>query len=476
MSLFCLAAAIVAVAAAAVLAVRAALGPFRIPHVDVVVNSPFRLETIFWFCVLGLILMRGNSAAVAKEDSNFPRAYLAAVLALVALAYARNLADPFLSDDYILLSAGPFRWTDLTAHLRSPGGDGSWRPLGYAYFAMMRAVDGFSPLKWHLQALVVHLANSALVFRIAWKLWQNTAAAFVAGAAFGLSGARPEAAYWISGGYEILAAFCVLAALSIALSDRIGANAKLLLVASLTALAIGCKETAYASPVLLAVLVWNRAQGRQLVAASIVVCAALFIWRWHVFGGPGGYADPATGHSMILSLPLATTAKALLARIWSVLLLPVNWDAPALWWLPVSLVACAAGLIVLLTCGSKTQIGLLAAVAAGVVPAIHLALIGQSALGSRILYLPGVAFALWLGSALAGAGQRGAMAAAVMLLGTAGILENNLGAWHDAAVTARALCQAGAAGVIVQPPGTFEGVYLLRNGFAECVAAARDRH
>jgi hypothetical protein len=154
----------------------------------------------------------------------------------------------------------------------------------------------------------------------------------------------------------------------------------------------------------------------------------------------------------------------------------VNWDAPVLWWLPLSIQAAGAGLIVLLRNGPKTQIGLLVAVAAGVVPAIHLALIGQSALGSRILYLPGIAFALLLGSALVGAGQRSAAAAAVMIIGTAGILENNLSAWHDASLTAKALCQAGAAGETARPAETFEGVYLLRNGFAECVAAVRNNH
>ena len=462
-----------ALGVAAILGARAALGPFRVPVVHTVVNSPFRLETIFWLCALALILVRRDSGNGVKPEGVFPRAPLAGLLLIVALAYSHNLADPFLSDDYILLSAAPFTWRDFTAHLLFPGGDGAWRPLGYAYFAVMRSLAGFSPLKWHLQGLIVHLANSALVSGIGWKLWRSAGAAIFAGAAFGLNGICPEAAYWISGGYDALAAFCVLAALSVALSDRVSTRAKMLLVASLTAIGIGFKESAYAFPVLLGVLMWNRS--RRTVAASAVACAVLFIWRWHVFGGPGGYADPATGRSMILSLPLATTAKALFGRIWSILLLPVNWDAPALWWLPVSILASAGGLVVLLA-GHKARILLLVAVAAGVIPAIHLALIGQSALGSRILYLPGIAFALLLGSTLERAGRRSAAAAAVMILGTAGILENNLSAWHDAAVTATQLCQQGAAGAAVQPAETFEGVYLMRNGFAECVAAARKNH
>ena len=117
----------------------------------------------------------------------------------------------------------------------------------------------------------------------------------------------------------------------------------------------------------------------------------------------------------------------------------------------------------------RTQLCLIAATCCAVLPAIHLALIGQSALGSRILYLAGAPFALLIGSLMPQADRRGIVISAVMLIGMAGILEHNLHAWHQAAEQTRTLCHDASA----QPPGTFEGVPLFQNGFPECVAAAR---
>lgn len=467
---------------AAALAVRAGLGPFRIPGVDVVVNSPFRLETIFWLAVLALLLMLRPIQGAAGEANNiFPRGYLAAMLCMVALAFSRNLPDPFLSDDYSLLTTvGPFTWKALAHYVLSAGGDGSWRPLGYAYYAIFRNLAGVSSMKWHAVGLALHLANCALVFRVAWKLWRNTAAAVLAAAAFGLNGTRPEAALWTAGNYDLLAALCILAAMNVALSDRINPIAALLMTALLTATGLMFKESAYAAPFLLAAVSMKRQSGRRLVVASVLVCAFFFGWRWHVFGGLGGYNDPATGKSLLLSLHAATTAKALLGRIWTIFLVPLNWDAPARWWLPASVLASTLSLIVLLTSrradpapSRARQLALMGALIGAALPAIHLALVSQSMLGSRILYLPGVAFALLLGTTAVGAGKRGALAAAVMVLGTAGILENNLCAWHDASFRARELCARGAAGAPVAPVETYEGVYFFRNGFAECVAQAR---
>jgi len=462
--------------AAVVLAFRTALGPFRIPAAGIVVNSPFRLETIFWLSILLLLLIPWTrDGAYQAEPRVFSRRHLTAVLVVVALAFCRNLPDTFLSDDYRLLATvGPFTLKGFAGHLLSGGGDGSWRPLGYAYYAIVRNLAGVSPLKWHTLGLAIHLANCALIFRIAWKLWRNATAATLAGAAFGLNGTRPEAALWTAGNYDLLAALCVLGAMNVVLSERVHQVAALWLVALLTAAGILFKESAYAAPFLLAAVSMKR-ESRRAVAASVVVCAALFAWRWHIFGGPGGYNDPASGKSLLFSLHAATTAKALLGRIWSILLLPMNWDAPAHWWAPASVLAATLGLVALLilrraNTPPRRQLVLIAAVIGAALPAIHLALVGQSLLGSRILYLPGAGFALLLGSITAGNGRRSAIAAVVMLAGTLGILENNLNAWRDASVKARESCMRAAAGATIAPAETFEGVYFFRNGFAECVA------
>src|SRR5580698_6287335 len=89
----------VAAVAIAILALRSSLGPFHL------VNSPFATENIFWLAILGLLCLLPQSF-VATESHQFPRVHLAIALCLITLAFARNLTDPFLSDDYIILS-GP---------------------------------------------------------------------------------------------------------------------------------------------------------------------------------------------------------------------------------------------------------------------------------------------------------------------------------------------------------------------------------
>ncbi len=156
----------VAAVAVAILALRSSLGPFR------PVNSPFATENIFWLAILGLLCLLPQSSA-ATDTSRFPRLHLTIALSLIALAFARNLADPFLSDDYIILSGPAFTWHAFLTALHSPGGDGAFRPLGTLYYQFVKTFAGTSPLIWHSSGLALHLLNAALVFLLAWKLWRD---------------------------------------------------------------------------------------------------------------------------------------------------------------------------------------------------------------------------------------------------------------------------------------------------------------
>ena len=76
------------------------------------------------------------------------------------------LRDPFLSDDYILVSRATLDSSRILAVFHTPGGDGSFRPLGYLYFALLHYFGGVDPWKWHAAALIVHLINCALLYAI----------------------------------------------------------------------------------------------------------------------------------------------------------------------------------------------------------------------------------------------------------------------------------------------------------------------
>ena len=309
---------IIALAAAFGLALRAGLGAFSLAGVRV--GSPLGLESCFGCAFLALLFIR-TSGKQHHSEWTIP---LAAALALVALAYAPNLSDPFLSDDYILAARATFEPARLLALFHTPGGDGSFRPLGYVYFGVLRFLFGANPLAWHSVGLVIHLVNCAVLYFIVKELWGQGRLAAIAALLFGLHGTRPEAVAWSAGNFDLLACAFSFAATLCALRRRT------LAACAFVALAILSKESAYAAPAIMlgfAAAAGRVRKSRTPILAAAGVYAAMFAWRWSMFHGPGGYIDPSTGQAQILSFHLGSALKAVLLRVWALMLFPVNWDA-----------------------------------------------------------------------------------------------------------------------------------------------------
>jgi hypothetical protein len=202
----------------------------------------------------------------------------------------------------------------------------------------------------------------------------------------------------------------------------------------------------------------------------------MFAWRWVLFNGPGGYIDPSSGRPAILSLRLIGSLKAVFVRLWTILLFPINWTAPASAWLAVAvLLGCAAVAFLLWSSGGLRPwvvLTLLGATACAMIPVLHLALVGESLLGSRIFYLPALPFFVLAGRAVASAasGKRAVLGLAALALSTVIVLEHNLDYWHRAALVADRVCTAAAGGEPV--PSTSDalpGILSFGNGFKECV-------
>lgn len=444
---------IAAAAAAIALALRAALGPFSAGPVRLA--SPIGLETVFGCALVALAFVRADSKSPAA-DWKLP---LAAALAIVALAYAPNLADPFLSDDYILATRATLDPAKLAAAFHTAGGDGSFRPIGYVYFGILRRAFGANSLAWHSVGLTIHLLNCALLFFIVRTLWPCGPAAALAALLFGIHGTRPEAVAWSAGNFDLLACGFAFGALLCGLRGRVAG------ACILTALAIFSKESAYATPLIL--LAFAAAGDRQrkcrpAIIGSAIVCGAMFVWRWTMFHGPGGYIDPATGRAQVLSFHLGSALKGLLLRVWALMTFPIDWDAftrNAV--LGAAIVLGAAALLVATAPARRVSAGLLAATVAALMPAYHLALIGQDLNGSRVLYLPAAGFCVWCAHAV----ERKKFAAAALVIASLIMLRTNLGAWHEDAVLADQVC----AGTTAQAPvHDRKGVVFFANGYAEC--------
>ena len=478
------------------------MGPLRFA-------SPMGMESVFAGAFLAIVLLQsqrsGAPAAPAALTARFHIAPLLAALALVAAVFIPNLRDPFLSDDYILVSRATLDPVRILAVFHTPGGDGSFRPLGYLYFALLRHFGGVDPLRWHACALAVHLMNCALLYAIvlsradpvvrsrppgrlagSWRRllpwakngsggtradqWGSpgvrpTFLAFTAAVLFGLNGTRPEAVAWTAGNFDLLACAFTLAATLAVLRRHVALALPLLF------LGILCKESAYATP---AVIFGFAAAGNRLrdsrirvgLIASIAICAAMFAYRWSLFHGPGGYIDAATGQPQVLSFHLSATLKALLLRVWANLLFPVNWDASARSAMLAAALLVGSGAVLYAACASRLSrriaLSMLALTIGALLPAYHLALIGDSLNGSRILYLPAVGFCVLCAHLL----QTKRLAAALLVVSTGAILLHNLDAWHRNAVLADQVC-AGAT--ILAPVHDLNGVVFFANGYKECV-------
>lgn len=454
----------VSLAAALAISLRAWMGPFSVGPLRFV--SPMGIESLFAASLLAMLLLRCQGASeVSGKAGPFPVTALLLALAAVAAAFIPDLRDPFLSDDYILVSRATLDPARILAVFHTPGGDGSFRPLGYLYYALLHQFGGMDPLKWHACALAIHLINCALLYAIVWTLWPGRGTAFTAAVLFGLNGTRPESVAWTAGNFDLLACAFTLAATLAILRRRVWLALPLLVLGILS------KESAYAAP---AVIFGFAAAGNRLresrvrlaLAASVAICAVLFAYRWSLFHGPGGYINPATGKAQVLSFHLGTALKALFLRVWANLLFPVNWDASA--HSPVLALAVLLGSAALVYAAFTNRIprrvalSMLALTIGAVLPAYHLALIGDNLNGSRILYLPAAGFCV-LCAYLVG---RNRLAAAALVVCAGAILLHNLDAWHRNAVLADRVC----AGTATQAPvHDLNGVVFFANGYRECV-------
>jgi hypothetical protein len=506
----------VSLAAALAVSVRAMAGIFVVGPLRFA--SPMGMESLFAGAFLAIVLLQSQRSAAldapAKPAARLHIAPLLAALAVVAAVFIPSLRDPFLSDDYILVSRATLDPARILAVFHTPGGDGSFRPLGYLYFALLRHFGGVDPLKWHACALAVHLLNCALLYAIvlsradpwvtplvrtgppgpvhrqrdqsqpgagkpargpAADQWGSpgvrpTFLAFTAAALFGLNGTRPEAVAWTAGNFDLLACAFTLAATLAVLRRRIALALPLLF------LGILCKESAYAAP---AVIFGFAAAGNRLrdarirlgLIASIAICAVMFAYRWSLFHGPGGYIDAATGQPQVLSFHLGATLKALFLRVWTNLLFPVNWDASAKSATLAAALLIGSGALLYAALANRLSrriaLSMLALTIGALSPAYHLALIGDNLNGSRILYLPAVGFCVLCAHLLCMHLVRPRrLAAALLVVCTGAILLHNLGAWHRNAVLANQVC----AGATTQAPvHDLNGVVFFANGYKECV-------
>jgi hypothetical protein len=372
--------------------------------------------------------------------------------------FLRVLTVYFVSDDFIIVNSANNATPASLAHAWThAGGDGFFRPMGYMSFALDALWAKFDAHWWHVTSPLLHAVNAALVALLALRLRFPALAAFVAGAIFAVHGTHLEAAVWVAGRFDVLATLFTLATLL--LFERYTIAALLTAAAALLS-----KEAAFVLPVLLVGIARYEKRPLSKTAPFFGLAAVIFIYRWFLLGGIGGYRN-AEGAPSILGLKLATTAKVIFARLWTSLFFPLNWSAEPRFMIAVF---AAMYIAVLLWMARKSDPHpalrwSLAGLAIAILPPLHLLGGAADLSGGRLLYLPSVFFCLMLAAALPP--RRGA--AFVIVFFFADTFMHNMRFWESTSKQVKEIC---ASQMPPSPlPTMIDGVPALANGHAECV-------
>jgi hypothetical protein len=476
-----------------VIAFRMLFGPLDGP---LRVRTPLNAEGWFGLALTVLLATKDGKPEHGEKPQQRPHSWwnAAAILVLVGfttIAFWRTLKFYFLSDDFILVRIAKTSHFAMRPMFTTAGGDGFFRPIGNISLLLSSTYAGVNPMAWHATALALHIANVVLVFILASWLCSSRLAAFFASALFAIHGTRPETAAWIAGRFDLVATFFTLAGLLFFVRSHretasIGYFRKLASLCCMV-LAILSKESAYIFPLLLVLfLIAKPDQLRNRIGVLIpffVTAAALFAYRWWLFGCVGGYRNASTGKAQALTFGVSTV-KAMGLRLWAALYFPINWSVEPNKVLAAFMGAYIGALVWLtMTRPNRGLMGFsFGFVIVSALPPLHLLGIGAGLGNSRLLYLPSVGFCLMLAVAVDGLNGWGRWVIPALILGfNFAALQHNLDSWEyasekvKATSTAARTCLSSGGGEIVVSgmPGILRGVPFFANGLREAIDLQR---
>lgn len=321
----------------------------------------------------------------------------------------------FLFDDFALV--GQAGSTSVHDILTQPL-FGFYRPAGFLLTrAEFQAFGGWNPMAFASSALVLHAINAALAGLLAQRLRLSALFALSTAALFLLSPWAGEACFWSSARFDLLATFGVLLALWLGdmAADRDRAQSSRLLClggsALASALALLSKEAAVVLPLLFVVYAamkpaaTRRDAWRWRAAAAAFAAAAvgLYLWRRQALlpGLTGAYGSFGT----LLAQGNLARNFADYARALVLLPMPGDWSLASVGlalagkWLFL-----AISLPVLLISVLRRACRHMAWCATGfvisLIPAAWIGIMPGSTASGRLMYLPGLFFALLLARGL----------------------------------------------------------------------------
>jgi len=393
------------------------------------------------------------------------------------------LRFPFLSDDYVFLSA--YRSVaDVTRPFQF------YRPGFALLFVLLRRLGGGSPGAFHAAGFAMHLASSALVYQLALRVLGRKELATTAFAVFLFNPLQLEAVLWVSGLQELLWTLFALAALLYYSAQRDLSAARLFTVAVLVACALSVKETAVGFVLLAATVdatLFGFRRGRMIWAAYSVFAlelAAYLVLRQRAIGLEQSF----------FVLPSRYFLKQLIVLPYEYFVHP--WNSVAVHVPVFVLCVSALGILGLLFVAVRRGLPVRSLLGPGIIlastlPVYSFFYVAPDLAGARYVYFAGAGFALLLADLLGASvtAQRPAAACGLAIGCVLAVsLALNLRPWRTAGdlvdAMARALRQGRPVSDVVLEwqvdrgitldlrngiPRSHAGVWLFANGYDEFV-------
>jgi tetratricopeptide (TPR) repeat protein len=287
-------------------------------------------------------------------------------------------------------------WAFTTAH------SSNWHPLTWLSHALDCALFGLNPTGHHLTSLLLHVANTILLF-----LWLSGATGFVARSAFvaaffGLHPLHVESVAWVAERKDVLSTlFWLLTLIAYAGYVTKPAVSRYVLVAALFTVGLLSKQMLVSVPLLLLVLDWwpleRKQSWKQLAIEKLplmflaALASAVAIWAQRQSG------SAATTDQLPVSLRLSNAVVSYVRYLWKTIW-PVNLAVfypfpingiPA-WQVAGSLLLLAAAWWLVFT--TRKQRPWLAAgwlwYLLTLAPVIGIVQVGMQAMADRYMYVP----------------------------------------------------------------------------------------
>jgi tetratricopeptide (TPR) repeat protein len=133
---------------------------------------------------------------------------VATLAAIVFVCYANSLANDFVFDDHrlVLIEGRPRGLAHFFQTLLY-----SYRPVRNLSYAIDFMIWGDNPVGFHLSNLLLHAANTVLVYLLARRITGVTASAFLAATVFAIHPIQTDAVTYVSGRRDLLFTFFYIA-------------------------------------------------------------------------------------------------------------------------------------------------------------------------------------------------------------------------------------------------------------------------